>query len=336
MDLQMIWFGLIGVLFIGYALLDGFDLGVGIISLFARDNRERGIAMRAIAPVWDGNEVWLLTAGGALFAAFPPVYAGVFSGFYGALMLLLAALILRAVSLEFHGKVESGTWRRIWGLSFGVGSLVVALLLGVAFGNILRGIPINQDGDFVGTFWSLLNPYALLVGILAVVAFVMHGAAYMMLKTDGEFRTRMRRWAVSGWVASVILYIIASWASVVGAPHLFAGLTSKPLFYPALAVVLAGLASFPMMIRANRHMGVFAASGAIIAGMLGVAGISMYPGIVHSTLSAAHTLTAQNASSSQYTLRVMTIVAVLAIPPMLAYTGYVYWVFKGKIGEEGY
>lgn len=336
MDLQMVWFGLIGVLFIGYALLDGFDLGVGVISLFARSSRERGIAMRAIAPVWDGNEVWLLAAGGSLFAAFPPVYATVFSGFYLALMLLLAALILRGVSLEFYSKVESGSWRRIWGWSFGVGSLMVAVLVGVAFGNILRGIPINERGDFAGTFLGLLNPYALLTGVLSLAVFMMHGAAYMALKTEGKFKARMEKWALNTWAAFGLLYIIASWASISFARHLFIGLTSKPLFYAAIAVVVVGISAFPRLVRTKRSGWAFAASGAIIAGMIGIAGVSMYPNIVHSSIVGGHSFTVRNASSSVNTLRAMTIVAALGIPPVLAYTGYVYWVFKGKVDEEGY
>src|SRR5512147_1077494 len=174
MDLNTVWFLLIGVLLTGYAILDGFDLGVGVLHLFARDEEERRLHINAIGPVWDGNEVWLLTGGGALFAAFPVVYATVFSGFYLALMLLLVALILRAVSMEFRSKVDSPGWKKVWDWAFGIGSLLPAILFGVAFGNVLRGIPINEQGLFTGSFLELLNPYAILIGLLSLALFTMH------------------------------------------------------------------------------------------------------------------------------------------------------------------
>ncbi|MCL5030614.1 MAG: cytochrome d ubiquinol oxidase subunit II, partial [Bacteroidetes bacterium] len=176
MDLNLTWFLLVGVLIIGYAILDGFDLGVGVIHLFTKDEIEKRIEMNAIGPVWDGNEVWLLTGGGALFAAFPIVYATVFSGFYIAFMLLLTALIFRAVSFEFRGKVNSSGWKKLWDLAFGLGSLLPSILFGVAIGNILRGIPINEQGNFTGSFIDLLNPYSILIGLLSLAMFIMHGA----------------------------------------------------------------------------------------------------------------------------------------------------------------
>ena len=192
MDLNIIWFLLIAVLLIGYAILDGFDLGVGVLHLFTKDENERRININSIAPVWDGNEVWLLTAGGALFAAFPIVYATVFSGFYLAFMLLLFALIFRAVSMEFRGKVDSPKWRSVWDWAFGLGSLLPALLYGVAIGNILRGIPINSEGYFTGNFFSLLNPYSILVGLLSLVLFTMHGSIYLSMKSAGAHRERVK------------------------------------------------------------------------------------------------------------------------------------------------
>ena len=193
MDLNTIWFWLIGVLIIGYAILDGFDFGVGILSLFSRFENERRIHFNAIGPVWDGNEVWLLTGGGALFAAFPAVYAMVFSGFYIALMLLLAALIFRAVSFEFRNKVDSPAWRRLWDWAFGLGSLLPALLFGVVIGNILHGVPIDTNGNYLGTFIGLLNPYSLGVGFLSLVLFTMHGAIYLATKSDGILRDRCQK-----------------------------------------------------------------------------------------------------------------------------------------------
>ena len=213
MDLNTAWFLLIWVLFIGYALLDGFDLGVGLLHLFAQDDRERRICTNAIGPVWDGNEVWLLTGGGALFAAFPVVYATVFSGLYLAFMLLLLALVCRAVSLEFRSQVDSPGWRRIWDWSFGLGSLISAILFGVAMGNILRGLPIEPDGTLNVPFLALLNPYALLTGVLTLAAFVMHGAAFLALKTEGALQQRMARWTTGAWMVFVLLYLAATMAT---------------------------------------------------------------------------------------------------------------------------
>jgi len=192
MDLNTVWYLLLGLLLAIYSVMDGFDMGVGTLSLLARNDRERRIYLNAIGPVWDGNEVWLLTAGGAMFAAFPQVYATVFSGFYLALMLLLLALIFRAVSFEFYSKLDSPAWRKAWGLAFALGSLLPAVLMGVALGNILRGIPVDRAAEFRGTFLGLLNPYSILVGVGALVMFVMHGAAYMVLKTDGDLQNRMK------------------------------------------------------------------------------------------------------------------------------------------------
>ena len=228
MDLQAIWFLLVGVLIIGYAILDGFDLGVGVLHLFLKNEQERRLSLNAIGPVWDGNEVWLLTGGGALFAAFPVVYATVFSGFYLALMLLLVALIFRAVSMEFRGKVDSPAWKKVWDWAFGIGSLLPAVLFGVAFGNILRGLPINEQGAFTGSFFGLLNPYAILIGVLSLCVFIMHGAIYLALKTEGELQERMISVASSFWVATVGLYTLATLVSFFVSPFLFEGMLKQP------------------------------------------------------------------------------------------------------------
>lgn len=336
MDLNMVWFGLVGVLLTGYALLDGFDLGVGVLSLFSRKELERRVAMHSIAPVWDGNEVWLLAGGGALFAAFPVVYATVFSGFYIALMLLLAALIFRAISLEFYSKLDSPAWRGVFAWGFGIGSLLPPVLLGVAFGNILRGVPIGTDGNFAGSFIGLLNPYSVLVGVLTLAAFVMHGALYLAIKSDGPLRDRMRKWALSMYAAVGILYLAVTAATWYAAPHLFQGLMGKPLFLGSLAVLVAGFVLLPRALRAGKDLQAFIASCCVIAGMVTVAGISLFPRLLPNTLDMATSLTAYNASSTPRTLGVMFLVALLGVPPMLLYTGYVYWVFKGKAQPEGY
>ncbi|MCP4568257.1 MAG: cytochrome d ubiquinol oxidase subunit II [FCB group bacterium] len=338
MDLNTAWFILIGVLIAGYAILDGFDLGVGILHLSARDNHERRLHMNAIGPVWDGNEVWLLTGGGALFAAFPPVYATVFSGFYIALMLVLAALIFRAVSFEFRGKVDSDGWRRFWDWSFGLGSLLPAILFGVAVGNILRGVPIDFQGLYRGTFLALLNPYALLIGLLSLVMFVMHGALYMTMKTDGELRERMKDRASVAWVNLIVLYIIVTFYTFFVARHLLEGNFSQPLFWIFLVLTLAAMVYLPMALNTEKYFRAFMASSCTIAGLIGLAGVSLFPNLLVSSINPAFSLSAYNASSSPLTLKTMLIMALIGMPVVIGYTAFIYRVFRGKtvLTEDSY
>jgi cytochrome d ubiquinol oxidase subunit II len=338
MVLQTTWFFLIFILLIGYAILDGFDLGVGILHIFARDERERRISLNAIAPVWDGNEVWLLTAGGALFAAFPPVYATVFSGLYIALMLLLVALIARAISMELRSKVESATWKRIWDIAFFVGSLLPALLLGVAFGNILRGLPIDANGDYTGGFFSLLNPYALLVGILAVITFTMHGAIYLINKSDGEMRARLERLVPRLWIAFFSLYIAATVASLYLSPFLFERILGSPLAWVLIVdTLLAALAIF-IFARAAQFKYTFFASALTIGSIVALCGLSLYPRLVPSLTNLNYSLEITNSSSTPATLRTMLIITLVGVPIMLAYTVWAYRIFRGKvvINEDSY
>jgi cytochrome d ubiquinol oxidase subunit II len=338
MDLNTIWFLLIGVLIIGYAVLDGFDLGVGILSLFARSEHERRVYLNAIGPVWDGNEVWLLTGGGALFAAFPIVYATVFSSFYLALMLVVAALIARAVSFEFRGKLAGPGWRKLWDWCFGLGSLVAGLLYGVAVGNVIRGIPIDESGDFTGSFLRLLNPYAILVALVSLAMFTMQGAAYMCLKAEGEHLERMRRWTQGGWLAFVVLYLVATIASIFVAPHAFDGVLGNPLFWILLLVLLAAAAYVPLASRAARYGRAFLASSLTIIAIVGLAAVGMFPRLVPSSTDLAYSLTIYNAASTPRTQTVMLIIALIGMPLVIVYTAYIYRVFKGKVEltEESY
>jgi cytochrome d ubiquinol oxidase subunit II len=338
MDLNTVWFFLIAVLITGYAILDGFDLGVGVLHLFARDDRERRINMNAIGPVWDGNEVWLVTGGGALFAAFPIVYATAFSGFYLAFMLLLFALIFRAVSLEFRDKVDNSGWRKVWDWSFGLGSLLPAILYGAAVGNILRGMPVAADGSLHISFLGILNPYAILIGLLSLTMFIMHGAAYMAVKTRGDLQTRMARWTNGTWVAFVVLYFVATLATYFVSPFLFDGVLSNPLFWVFFILLLGGIVYIPIAVRATKYFRAFIATSAAIIAMIGLAGVSLFPRMLPSSIDLAHSLTIYNASSTPRTLTVMLIIALIGMPVVVAYTAYIYKVFKGKtvVTEEGY
>ena len=331
MDLNTIWFALVGVLIIGYAVLDGFDFGVGVLHLFAKSEEERRINLNAIGPVWDGNEVWLLTGGGALFAAFPVVYATVFSGFYLALMLLLFALIFRAVSLEFRSKVETPGWRKFWDWSFGLGSLLPAVLFGVAFGNILRGIPIDEKGIFTGSFLGLLNPYSILIGVMSLVMFVMHGALYMTMKSDGDQKARMAQWASKAWIGTIGLYIIVTLASVFVSPYLFQNILGNPLVWVSFILYLAAMLFIPVALKAGRLALAFLCSSIAIAALIGLAAIGLFPRLVPSITGLAYSLTIYNASSTPRTLMTMLVIALIGMPIVIGYTIFIYRVFKGKV-----
>jgi cytochrome bd ubiquinol oxidase subunit II len=326
-----IWFLLVGVLLLGYAVLDGFDLGVGILHPFvARTNEERRVVMRSIGPVWDGNEVWLLTAGGALFAAFPLVYATVFSGFYLALVLLLVALIFRAVALEFRDQVDGGGWRRAWDVAFFAGSAVPALLLGVAVGNIVRGLPLDETGAYTGGLVGLLTPFPLIVGLLVVALATTHGAAWLTLKTGGALAGRARRAALAGWAALAVLWVVATVAGFALAPDRWDAF-GNPLAWSAPAVVVVALATFPLLVRAGRELAALLASALGIAGMIATMGVGLYPNLVPALDTPERSLTIERAASSDLTLTVMLVIALLGVPLVLLYTAFIYSRFRGKI-----
>jgi cytochrome bd ubiquinol oxidase subunit II len=337
MTLQAVWFILIFVLLAGYAILDGMDFGVGALHLFTREERGRRQALQVIGPTWDGNEVWLLTGGGALFAAFPPVYATVFSGFYLALVLLLVALIARAVAVEFRSKTAAPRWRACWDWAFGLGSIVPALLLGVALGNILRGVPINAAGDYTGTFFDLLNPYALLVGALSLAAFTMHGAVALAHKTAGPDADRFAR--LAPWLGWIVLALFAATAaiSLTTVPHLRGAVESVWGLAP-LTLAAVGLVAAPILSHGRRFGAALVASSAAIGSMIALAGAAIFPRLVPSSTDLAWSLTAQNSSSTPGTLTAMLIIALVGMPVVLAYTVYVHWLFRGKVTveDEGY
>jgi cytochrome d ubiquinol oxidase subunit II len=330
-DLPTVWFLLVGVLLTGYAILDGFDLGVGALHLFvARDDRERRLVLNAVGPVWDGNEVWLLTGGGALFAAFPAVYATVFSGMYLALMLLLAALIARAVSMEFRSKEEAPAWRRFWDGAFAVGSFLPAVLLGVALGNVMRGLPLAADGEFAGTFLGLLNPFSLVVGALAAAVFILHGAVWLELKTEGELRDRVRRAGTRAYGAVLVLGAAATLHSRFAAPHLWVRY-GNPLAWIAPGALLAALLALPWARRRARRGLAFAVSATAIAGFMAIVGQGLYPYLVPALGALPYGLTVHGAASSPLTLRTMLVVALAGMPVVVAYTVFIYRSFRGPV-----
>lgn len=328
-DYGTIWFILLGVLFTGYAILDGFDLGVGALHLFTKTDEERRVMINAIGPVWDGNEVWLVTGGGALFAAFPAVYATVFSGFYLPLILVLFALILRATAIECRSKQPMAWWRRTWDRVFGISSIVASLLFGVALGNVARGIPLDVHQDFTGTFWSLLNPYSLLIGVTTVALFMMHGANYALLKTDGPLNEKIRRWMKLCTAFFIVCYVASTIATLATQPHLVARLKASPWLFVFAIIAIFAIANIPWQIHKRREWRAFLSSCVAIMALMTLLCLGMYPNLVLNT--TGESLTVANASSSTKTLQVMLIIAAIGMPLVLAYTTMIYWIFRGKV-----
>ncbi|WP_114907951.1 cytochrome d ubiquinol oxidase subunit II [Ornithinimicrobium murale] len=330
MELTTIWFILIAVLWVGYFVLEGFDFGVG--ALFpvlgrGKDPRDREtrrrVMLSTIGPVWDGNEVWLLTAGGAMFAAFPHWYATLFSGFYLPLFLILVALIIRALGFDYRGKVDSALWRKRWDLCIVIGSVTPAVLWGVAFTNIVRGVPIDAQMEYTGGLFTLLNPVALLGGSVSLGLFVTHGALFLALKTDGPIRHEARAIAVRVGLVSAVLGAV--WLSII---HRDTGTATSWLVAGLAALALLGALR---MARAGSEGWAFAGTFAAIG--LGVASLflALFPDVMPSSTDPAHSLTAVNASSTDYTLTIMTWVAVIFLPIVLLYTSWSYWTFRKRV-----
>ncbi|WP_027862619.1 cytochrome d ubiquinol oxidase subunit II [Marmoricola sp. URHB0036] len=324
MELTTIWFTLIAVLWIGYFTLEGFDFGVGmLLPVLAEDDRERRVLINTIGPVWDGNEVWVLVAGGATFAAFPEWYATLFSGFYLPLLLILVALIVRGLAFEYRAKRDDDRWRARWDLAIIVGSFVPAVLWGVAFANILRGVPIDRHGEYVGGFFNLLNPYSLLGGATTLMLFLTHGAVFISLKTDGRIRHAARALGLKlGLAGAVVTVIFLAWTQArTGTP------ASAVAFVLAAAALVAGLGA---LTRASEG---WAFLGTFVAIALGVAGLfpALFPDVMPTSLATGLSLTTTNASATAYTLKVMTIVALIFTPVVLGYQAWTYWVFSKRI-----
>ncbi len=328
MDLSILWFVLIAVLWTGYLVLEGFDFGVGMLmSIFPRGSREqkhdeRRVLINTIGPVWDGNEVWLLTAGGATFAAFPEWYATLFSGFYVPLLLILLALIVRVVAFEYRGKIASDTWARRFDLLIQVGSWVPAVLWGVAFANLVRGVLLDADHQYVGGFWALLNPFALLGGLTTLVLFLLHGSVFLALKTDGELRERARAFASRLSVAAVV--VAGGWA--VWAQVAF----SVAWTWAAVAVAALCLVGVVVTNARGREGWAFSLSAVAIAAAVVLIFGSMYPDVMPG-LDGGESLTIHEATSTEYTLTVMTWVAVILTPVVIAYQSWTYWVFRRRL-----
>ncbi|MEV7000431.1 cytochrome d ubiquinol oxidase subunit II [Streptomyces sp. NPDC093982] len=327
MELHDVWFVLIAVLWIGYFFLEGFDFGVGVLTkLLARNRPERRVLINTIGPVWDGNEVWLLSAAGATFAAFPEWYATLFSGFYLPLLLILISLIVRGVAFEYRVKRPEEQWQRNWENAIFWCSLLPAFLWGVAFGNIVRGVKLDENHEYVGNVLDLLNPYALVGGLVTLTLFTFHGAVFTALKTVGEIRERARKLALwVGLAAAVLALIFLLWTQVENGD-------GQSLV--ALVVAVAALVAALVANQAGREGWSFAFSGVTIVAAVTMLFLTLFPNVMPSSLNDEWSLTVTNASSSPYTLKIMTWCAVIATPVVMLYQGWTYWVFRKRIGTQ--
>ncbi len=339
MTLNDVWFLIFIVVVAGYLILDGFDMGVGILHLpLARTDTERRTFLNAIGPIWDGNEVWLILGGGVLFAVFPLAYASLFSGLYLAFMLVLLVMILRTVSLEFRSKEPGTRWRQTWDTVFALASLGLALLLGVAFGNVLAGLPLDQQGNMHVPLIDLLSPFALLVGLTTVVMFAMHGSIYLTMKTEGELRARIQRATPRLMLAffalnTLVVVLLLEFAKAITKVY-----TTQiwPVIFPAAA--LAAIIAAWRLQRAGRYGWAFVASAAMILLLIASGAIGIYPNLIISTLDPSYSLTIVNAASADNTLVVALVIALIGMPFVVLYTAGVYYIFRGpvRLDDHGY
>ncbi|MBA3815362.1 MAG: cytochrome d ubiquinol oxidase subunit II [Parachlamydiaceae bacterium] len=331
-EIQFIWFTAFVILVTGYVILDGFDLGVGMLHLFSKKDEERRTMLNSIGPVWDGNEVWLVTAGGALFAGFPDVYATLCSAFYVPIMILLTGLIFRAVAIEVRSKRPMAWWRWTWDILFSFASLVIALALGVTMGNLIRGIPLDENKEFIGTFFDLIDPYVFMVGVLAVAVFFMHGTIYTLMKTEGELHEKMRAWVSPSIIFYIISYATVTMATLIYMPHMIEIIKNRPIFFLIAIANMLVIANIPREVQRGRDGWAFISSCLNIILLMVLYAVGTYPNVVRAFNDPENlSLTIFNSSSSLKTLEILLLIAVIGIPMVLSYTFGIYWIFRGKV-----
>jgi cytochrome d ubiquinol oxidase subunit II len=338
MDLPTVWFVLLGVFLVGYAVLDGFDLGVGIIHLLARGDDERRALIDSIGPFWDGNVVWLVVFGGALFAAFPEAYAAAFTAMYLPFMVLLVALIFRAVAIEFRHHAETPAGRLVWDVAFSLASFLVTFVFGVAVGNAIRGLPLGPGGAVGAEPLELVRPYSALVGLFAVATFAMHGAIYLQLRTGGELRRRTERWAWWAFGLFLALFLVTTAVTIAEFPSATANIQKHPWLWAVPVLNVLAIANLPRSLVRGRPVWAFVSSGATIAAFTFLFGVALYPNLVASTLGSEFDLTVWKAASSTAALENLLIAVALGLPFVLCYTAVTYWVFRkpGQVYEHAH
>jgi cytochrome d ubiquinol oxidase subunit II len=334
MILESIWFFLWGLLWAVYFMTDGFDLGIGTLMPFlGKTEEDKRVMVTSMGPLWDGNEVWLLTAGGVTFAAFPQVYAVMFSSLYSALMLILFALILRGVAFEFRSKVDSGSWRKVWDVCIFIGSAAPALLFGVAFANIFRGIPIDQNGIYQGNLFTLLNPYGLIGGLLFLTIFLVHGSLWLSIKSQGDLHRRAVSTANKLWPVLLVVAVIFLAASIFATP-LYSNYLNNPILFAVILITVLALLGIKFFLVKQAYFKAWFSSALTIVGATFYGVIGLYPNMFPSNIDAAYSLTAHNSASSPLTLKIMLVVVIIFVPIVLAYQIWSYNLFKGKVTKE--
>ncbi len=330
-DYPTLWFLVVGGLFSGYAILDGFDLGAGAWHLFFKDDRSRRIALNAIGPVWDGNEVWLVIGGGALFAGFPEAYATLFSSMYIPFILFLGFLIFRAVSIEFRSKEDMKWWRKTWDISYSVSSAMLAFLLGVVLGNVLVGISMDEQFVYTGTWLQFLNPYSLAVGLTSLALFMVHGAIYLSMKTEGILFEQISKLLKRAIMVFVVLFIVVTIASLLFYPHLTDKFMDRPILLIVPVLAFLSIANVPRLASKGLYLKSFIFSALAVSFLLILVAIELYPVIILDQGDMLNSLTVYNAASSEKSLGIMLTMAAIGMPLVIAYTTFVYRTFWGKV-----
>lgn len=336
MVLEFIWFTVFVALITGYAILDGFDLGVGILHLFSKKDQERRLMLNSIGPIWDGNEVWLVTAGGALFAGFPDVYATLCSGFYLLIMFILSGIIFRAVAIEFRSKQPMVWWRWMWDIFFSIASFLIAFGLGVVLGNLINGIPLNEHKEFIGDLSSLIHPYSLLIGLMTVALFTMHGCIFLLMKTEGELHQKVTQWINPSIIFFIMTYAVATVATLIYQPHMIEVIKGNWSLFIVAVINMFVIANIPREVHLKRDFRAFACSCLNIICLFALYGIGTYPVVIRAINDPAFSLTIFNSASSELTLKILLIIAAIGVPLVISYTTLIYWVFRGKVRMDGH
>ena len=332
LDYPTWWFLVVGGLFSGYAILDGFDFGAGSWHLFFKKEINRRIALNAVGPVWDGNEVWLVIGGGALFAGFPVLYATLFSAMYTPFMLFLFFIIMRAVSIEFRSKEKMLWWRKTWDIAYSISSVMLAFLLGVVLGNVLQGLPIDETKEYQGgAFFDFLSPYSLMVGITTVALFMTHGAIYLLMKTEGKLYERLKEFLKKGIIFFVVSFSLTTIYTLIYLPHLSDTFKSDPVLFLVPVLAFLSIANIPRLASKSKYTMAFIFSSLTMSLLLILVAIELYPTLLISTIDTANNINIYNAASSEKSLSIMLTIVAIGAPLVLAYTIFVYNTFKGKV-----
>ncbi|ATL49759.1 cytochrome d ubiquinol oxidase subunit II [Chitinophaga caeni] len=331
MDLPTWWFLVIGALITGYGVLDGFDLGAGALHLFFNKEESRRTALNAIGPVWDGNEVWLVIAGGALFAGFPLVYGVIFSTFYIPFMLFLVALIFRAISIEFRSKEPMAWWRKMWDISYTVSSTLITLLLGLVLGNLINGLPFNEKHEFTGNLLTFFNPYAILIAFTTLALFMLHGAIYLAMKTEQRLYAKLTILVNNCSKFFILCFILTSMATLIYIPHMTAEFKNNPFLFALPLIAVLAVLNIKRNIDSRKYFTAFIFSSITTAVLLILFAIGLYPNIIISSIDPAYNISIYQAASTAKSLKIMLLIAAIGTPLVLAYTVFVFWTFRGKV-----